>query len=466
MAEQEAVANQLSADSRRPATAQDIVARLERLPVSGWHVRARVVIGVATFFDGFDVLAMTYVLPVLAVEWKLPPAQIGLILSAAFAGQLLGTVISGWLAERFGRLRVANITIAIFGVMSLLCALAWNARVLIVLRFLQGIGLGGEVPIAATYISEIARAKGRGRFFLLYELLFPIGLYCAAVLGFWLVPRWGWQSMFYIGAAPAILVFFLRRLLPESPRWLANQGRVKEADAIVTRIEQSIAASGRPLPPLRPQATAPAQPGKTRWREIFAGIYLRRTLVVWALCYSCYTLSYGLTTWLPTLYRTLFHLPLSTALGYGLTTQTIGLLGSTTCAFLIDRVGRRRWFTMAYGGGGLALGALWFTGAARAMPVLICASISYFFTASVSLSLNLYTSELYPTRMRALGSSLASAWVRVASAIGPSLIGFMLTSHGIASVFVLFGGIAVAGGVVTALWAVETRGRLLEEVSP
>lgn len=464
MAQGKAIAGRAVGTGAPAVTGEEIVARLERLPVSRWHVQARVVIGVATFFDGFDVLAMTFVLPVLAVEWKLAPEQIGLILSAAFAGQLLGTVTAGWLAERYGRLRVANYTILIFAASSLLCAMAWNAPMLMAMRFLQGVGLGGEVPVAATYISEIARARGRGRFFLLYELLFPIGLYCAAVLGFWLVPRWGWQSMFYIGAAPAILVFFLRRVLPESPRWLASQGRLAEADAVVRRIEQSIADSGQALPPpaTRP---APALQGPTRWQELFSGIYRRRTLVVWVMCYSCYTITYGLTTWLPTLYRTLFHLPLSQALGYGLVTQTVGLVGSTACALLIDRIGRRIWFAVAFVGGGLALCLVWIMGVS-ALSVLVCASLSFFFIASISLALNLYTSELYPTRMRALGSSLASAWVRIAAAVGPTLIGLMLAAHEMVAVFVLFGGIAVAGGVVTALGAVETRGRMLEEVSP
>ena len=227
-------------ESGSEANTRALIARLERVPVSWWHIRARLIIGMATFFDGFDVLAMAFVLPVLAVTWELSAQQIGLILSSGFAGQLLGTLAAGWFAERFGRLRVASATIAIFSVMSLLCAFAWSATVMIAFRFVQGIGLGGEVPVAAAYISEISRAEGRGRFFTLYELVFPLGLFCAAALGYWMVPRLGWQSMFYLGATPAILVLFLRRLLPESPRWLISKGRVTEADAIVSRMERSM----------------------------------------------------------------------------------------------------------------------------------------------------------------------------------------------------------------------------------
>jgi putative MFS transporter len=455
----------LAGDTEAPTRV--IVARLERLPVSWWHIRARLIIGVATFFDGFDLLTMTFVLPVLAVIWELSPRQIGLILSSGFAGQLVGTLASGWLAERFGRLRIASATIAIFSVMSLFCAFAWNAPSMIAFRFVQGIGLGGEVPVAATYISEIARAKGRGRFFTLYELVFPLGLLCSAVLGYWMVPSLGWQSMFYLGATPAVLVLFLRRLLPESPRWLVSKGRIAEADAVVSQMEASYIGSTRTLPPpIDPASVVLPRSSPTRWREIFEGIYLRRTLVVWVLWFSCYTVTYGLLTWLPTLFRTEFELPLATSLGYGLIIQSIGFVGSATCAFLIDYVGRRRWFIMAFFGGGLSLCSLWLVGTDSAVPVVVCASASFFFISTISLTLYLYTSELYPTRIRAFGCSLASAWLRLASAIGPSLVAFMLTAYGLRSVFVLFGFVAMFGGIVTAIWAIETKGRLLEEVSP
>jgi putative MFS transporter len=449
------------------ASPEAIVARLERLPLGAWHIRARVIIGVATFFDGFDVLAMTFVLPVLAVLWKIAPGEIGLILSSGFAGQLVGTLAAGWTAERIGRLRTATFTIAIFSVMSLCCALAWSSESMMVFRFIQGIGLGGEVPVAAAYISEIAHAKNRGRFFTLYELMFALGLLCTAVLAFLIIPWLGWRSMFYVGAAPAVLVLFLRRLLPESPRWLISKGRLEDADRVVSAIEQKIIASGRPLPaPAGIESVVLPHSELTSSSEIFEGIYLKRTLVAWVLWFSCYTVTYGLITWLPTLYRTVFHLSLAKALGYGLITQSVGFLGSTACAFLIDRVGRRRWFIIAFTGGGLSLVTLWMLGASRASAVLACSSASFFFISTISLTLYLYTSELYPTRIRAFGCSVASAWLRLASAVGPGIVGFLLARKGLPSVFLLFGSVATLGGIVTSIGATETKGRLLEEISP
>lgn len=448
------------------AAPSSVIARLERLPFSSWHIRARIVIGVATFFDGFGTQAITFVLPVLVIAWKLNPQQVGAIMSAGFAGALVGSLVAGPLAERFGRLRIAGVTIGIFGVMSVFCALAWSFGSLMVFRFIQGTGLGGEVPIAAAYISEIAHAKSRGRFFAVYELLFPLGLLGTALLGYWLVPKFGWQTMFWIGAAPAALIFFLRRMLPESPRWLLSKGRVKEAEAIVAEAE-------RKTVPVRdgPSQTAieiasTVEPQKTRWLEIFEGIYLRRTLVVWVLWIACYITNYGLIAWLPTLYRSIFHLPLSTALGYGLITQIAGFTGSAICAFVIDSIGRKLWFTIAFLCAAVSLYSLWFFGTASATAVLTCASASFFFIGSIALILYLYTSELYPTRIRAFGCSVSSAALRVASTIGPILVAFILARQGIRPVFMLFGTIALVGALVAAIGSTETKSQILEDLSP
>lgn len=455
------------AQARGSVTQSEIIARLERLPLSRWHIRARIIIGVATFFDGFDLQAMTFALPVLAEVWKIAPAQIGLMLSAGFAGQLVGAVVSGWLAERYGRLRVAGITIAIFGVMSLLCALSWNPHSMMTFRFLQGIGLGGEVPIAATYMSELIESKRRGRFFALYELIFPLGLLCTAMAGYWMVPRWGWRFMFYIGAAPALLTIFLRRLLPESPRWLAAKGRFAEADHAVAQIESAIVASDKSLPPPKKSDLRELpQLQSSHWFEIFQGIYFRRTIVAWCLWFSCYIVSFGLISWLPTLYRTMFHLSLSRALGYGLITQASGFAGSIFCALLIDHVGRRLWFISAFLCATCSLSALWLFGTTSAKAVLICASTGFFFIASLSLLVYLYTSEIYPTRMRAFGCGLASAWLRLAATIGPLVVGAVLPAYGIRPLFAVFASFALFGALVTAMGGIETKGRLLEELSP
>src|SRR3982074_310467 len=167
------------------SSVDDIVARLERLPTSWWQVQTRIIVGVATFFDAFDALAIASILPVIVPLWKLAPQQIGLMISAGFAGQLLGALLFGWIADRFGRMTGMVWAIALFATMSLVCAFAWDYNSLLVFRTIQGIGLGGEVPVAAVFISELAKAHGRGRFVLLYELVFPIGLVAASLVALW-----------------------------------------------------------------------------------------------------------------------------------------------------------------------------------------------------------------------------------------------------------------------------------------
>lgn len=339
---------------------------------------------------------------------------------------------------------------------------------LFIFRLIQGFGLGGEVPVAATYINELCKAQGRGRFVLLYEMIFAVGLVCAALLGFWIVPHFGWRYMFLIGALPALIIPVFMRHLPESPRWLASHNRFDEAEKVVSELERIISDNGRiDLPAYDATKVAIKENKPTNWRELFQGIYLRRTLTVWVIWFCGYFVNYGLTTWLPTLYSSIFKLPLQKSLLFGLITSCAGLLGTLVCALLIDAMGRKTWFTGAFIGGGIFMLIIWLKGAGSPGTVLLFASISYFFISSISLALYLYSPEIYPTRMRALGSSVGSAWLRIASAIGPSIVGFIVGQYAsISVVFAMFGIIALVGAVITGLFAVETRGKVLEQVSP
>jgi putative MFS transporter len=457
----------LAVDTRvRPpeTTVGEIVARIERLPLSRWQVKTRIIVGVATFFDAFDALAIASVLPVLVPMWKLAPPQIGILISVGFFGQLIGAIFFGWIAEKYGRMTGMIWSIATFAVMSLVCAFAWSYESFLVLRFFQGVGLGGEVPIAAVYISELAKTNVRGRFVMMYELVFPIGIVAASLLGLWVVPTLGWQFMFVIGAIPAVMVLFLRRVLPESPRWLANAGRLKEAEQAIAQIERETEkATGRPLPaPLPPIAVAEK---RASWSDLFGPIYLRRTLAVWLIWFTAYLANYGLSTWMPTVYRTVYKLPLDVALRYGLITTAAGLLGAAVAALLIDRIGRRPLFAICFAGGAAALIVLSQIMNPSAEQVLLLITISYVFINVINLGVYLYTPEIYPTRVRALGVGTATAWLRLASMIGPTTIGFMITD-GLSSIFLAIGALSIITAVVTWLFAVETKAKILEDISP
>jgi putative MFS transporter len=458
--------------ARSRSSADDIVARLERLPTSWWQVKARIIVGVATFFDAFDALSIASILPVIGPLWKLTPQEIGFMISAGFVGQLLGALLFGFIAERYGRMTAMVWSIALFAVMSLVCAFAWDYNSLLAFRTIQGIGLGGEVPVAAVFISELAKAKGRGRFVLLYELVFPIGLVAASLVGLWVVPRFGWQYMFVIGALPAFLALALRFLLPESPRWLATRGRNAEAEAAMALIEaETQKATGAPLPPPQPVVSTLDKPAS--WADLFGPLYLRRTLVVWVIWFSAYFVNYGLSIWLTTVYRTVFQLPLDVSLRYGFITQVFGLVGTLICALAIDHVGRRPWFALSFAAAAIALGALAMFPAPTAEQVLISMTIAYFFVSTINIGVYLYTPELYPTRVRALGVGTATAWLRFASIIGPIVVGTMIGARltpaqipDLPKVFLAFAAVAAIAAAITAIFAVETKGRVLEEASP
>ncbi len=442
----------------------DISARLERLPVTRRVFWTRNIIGAATFFDGYTVIAIAYAMPVLVREWGLNPEQTGAILSMGYFGQLIGAVFFGWLAERIGRLSVLLFTILLFVSMDVACLFAWGAASMMMFRFIQGIGTGGEVPVASAYINEYIGSKGRGRFFLLYEVMFLFGLVGAGLIARALVPVYGWKAMFLVGLVPAMILIPLRFFMKESPRWLAAQGRYKEADRIVSDLEASARAAGHDLP--EPKPVPQAAQTRSDWRELFSGIYRRRTLTIWSMWFCSYLVANGMIAWLPTLYRQTFHLPLETALLYGLLTSVAGVVAAVCCALLIDKVGRKRWYSAAFLLAPLPLLALAYLGATSPMEVLILAGLAYAIMQTVTFSLYLYSAELYPTRLRALGTGLGSAWLRLGSSAGPLVVGAIMGMAGIQYVFAAFAGVLLVGAVITLLFAVETKGRVLEELSP
>ena len=453
------------ADTARSGAAAAILGRMERLPLSGWHLRTRAIIGTATFFDAFDFLTVALALPVLSGLWHLTPVQIGMLISSSLFGQFLGSIAFGFIADRIGRIPATTITVLLFGALGVACALSWDFYSLFAFRFLQGVGMGAEVPIAASYVNEIAPAKSRGRFVLLYEFIFAIGVFAAGLLGRWCIPTFGWQSVFWIGAVPALLIAPAIAVLPESPRWLVGRGRLADAEKAMERIERAVSRGGRELPPAVPALATVIGNGTVR--ELLSGPYRKRTIVMWLVWICIGLVSWPLTTWLPSIFRTVYHLSVETALTYGLITTSGAIIAGTfTCALLIDAVGRRRWFTMAFAIAAAATLVLGLAGMPSVDMVLILAAVTMFFISSMNLAIYVYTPELYPTRLRAVGVSLCAAWSRAAAMIAPPVIGWWLSHGGLSSVFLVMGGFAVLGAVVTVLFAEETRHRVLEEVSP
>jgi MFS transporter, putative metabolite:H+ symporter len=437
----------------------NLIARIESIPFSRWHIKPRVIMGSATFFDAFDSLSLAFILPVLIGLWKLNPGQIGILISMGYLGQAVGAIIFGWMAERFGRVFSAKWTILLMSVMCIACVFAGNFNTLLLFRFIQGIGVGGEVPVAAAYINELSRAHGRGRFFMLYEMIFPLGLMLSAQIGTVVVPSFGWKWMFLLGGIGGFVVFSMLFTLRESPRWLISKGRFDEADRVIKEIE---ASTDERMPVT---VSAPQKEVKGNWKELFSPFYRGRTLIVWTLWFSAYFVSNGLNNWLPSLYKTVYHLPLQESLRAASVTNVVQVIAVFACALFVDKIGRKRWATIAFIVAGLLLTTLWAVGAKTPSSVIYLGSTAYGAMGTITVLLYLYTPEIYPTRMRAIGTAFATAWLRLASAIAPAVVGFVLGAKGINFVFILFAGVAVIGAVL-ALRMIETREKVLEEIAP
>jgi putative MFS transporter len=444
-----------------------ISARVERLPLSRWHVRMMSIAGLAHFSDAFDSLAIAFVLPVLVGLWNIAPAEIGFLISAGYVGQMLGAIAFGWLAERIGRRGALRLTVVVISVLSLACAFSWNYLSFFIFRTIQGLGLGGEVPVAATYMNEISAARFRGRIVILLQSAFGFGIVFTSLISIWIVPNLGWQWMFFIGALPALLAIWLRRLMPESPRWLASQGKLSEAEESLQKIETEVTKAGAvPLPPLSANFP-PLVKERATIASLFQGEYLARTLTVWTLMLCTSIVGYGLLTWMPTIYRTVLKLPVNETLQYGFVGSIASFLGVVTGAFLVDAIGRRPAFILGFFGSAVALAILWNI-ALQVTPIYVVtlAAIGLYFISILLSGLYLYVPEIYPTRMRALGTGVASAWLRVGAIVGPSLVGWILGASDLSSVFLMFAISGVVGGLLVLFFTIETRGRVLEELAP
>jgi MFS transporter, putative metabolite:H+ symporter len=462
-------AGQAGEQIERPAAdASSLLLRMEQAPFSRWHMKARLVMGSATFFDAFNALSLAFALPTLIRLWHISPKQSGLLISASYVGQLAGALVFSALAEKIGRIRGTTAAIAIMSVLGFGCALARNFTALLASRLVQGIGVGGEMPVAATYINELSRAHGRGRFFLLYEMIFPLGLMATGQIGAWLVPAYGWRAIFVLGGVPGLVITFLVARLPESPRWLIAKGRLVEAEAVIEQMEAStarrvpVAAAAPAFTAQIAQASASPDRG---WSELFSKVYRLRTVIVWALWATAYFVANGLNNWMPALYNTVYHLNLRQSLRAASMTNVAQVVVLLICAFCIDRAGRRNWTVGAFMAGGGMLAFLGLTGARNVSAVMVLGTLGYGFIGSIAAVLYLYTPEIYPTRMRAVGTGLATSWLRIASAAGPAIVGWLVDASGVHSVFWMFAAVSVIGAIAATLM-VETSDRRLEEIAP
>lgn len=443
-------------------SAEVIGRAIDQTPVSRSMLFIVVVAAAGFFFDSFDITIVSYALPAIRGEFHLDPKQVGLIGSSAVAGMAVGSWAWGWVADRWGRRLVFAATVLTFSLFTGVAGLAASLGFLIGARFLTGLGLGGMVPIDAALVAEFAPARVRGQVSAALPLCWPIGIFAAAGAGLLIVPTIGWRWLFAVGVLPAVLAFIIRRRVPESPRWLASQGRLEEARRSLDYVGVSDAALERAE---RDVAAAPAAPNtrEPRFADLFTPAYARRVVQIWSLWFLSNFAGFAFNIWLPTIYATVYHIELTRTLLYTFIVAGTGVTARILAFFLVDRIGRKPLIVIGYMGAGCA--ALLFTQATTEASLLIVAVLYAFMADIGALGMTVYTPEVYPLRIRGIGTAAAMGVGRLGGVVSPLLFGVLLSLGNVSIVWLLLASVQLAAALLSLWLAYETRGRNLELAS-
>jgi putative MFS transporter len=441
------------------------LSRLDALPFTREHRKLLVGSGMGWALDAMDVGLISFVLAQLAVTWSLTGTELSWIASSGFIGMAIGASLGGLLADRFGRRQVFAITLLIFGIATGASALAWSVGVLIALRFLVGLGLGAELPVASTLVSEFAPPRIRGRVIVLLEAFWAVGWTLAAIIGFVVVPASaeGWRWALAIGAVPALYAAVVRFGLPESVRFLESRGRVSEAETTVQRFERSAGVK----PPEQPAALVDiqAKPRRTAGAQV-AALWARphrvQTAALWLVWFCVNFAYYGAFVWLPTI-LVASGFSLVRSFGYTLIITLAQLPGYLVAAWLVEKWGRNK--TLAVFLAGSAISAVLFGLAGAEWQVIGAGMLLSFFNLGAWGALYAVTPELYPTALRGTGAGWAAGVGRIASILAPLAVPLLTGVGGnvlLFSVFAVF--FLLAAGA--ALTLADKRGKSLDEVVP
>ena len=435
-------------------------ARLDRLPMSAFHRRIMWLIGIGMFFDGFDIYVASTVLGATLKSGFSTLPQNALFVSMTFLGMTLGAFATGFLGDRFGRRFTYQANLMIFGLASLASAFAPSMLFLIVCRFFMGVGLGAENVVGYATMTEFVPPQARGRLQGTMAVFVVTGLPISALAGLLLVPLLGWRVMFVLGGLGAIAVWYARKQLPESPRWLAANGRDREADELLNRIEAEVAAEKGPLPP---PATTFVPTFSRAFSSLFSPQIFPRLLVGCLVLIVINTLLYGFVTWLPTFFVSQ-GMDIAKSFMFAFVMSLGAPIGSGIGALTADSWGRKR---VIIGASLMAIvfGAIYpfvdqpilltLVGLLLVIPVYVL----------VALLFGIYVPELFPTEIRLRAAGICNTFGRGATILTPFAVVWLFRQYGITGVLAMMLSLLLLQIVVVAVWGVEPKGRGLEEVA-
>ncbi|MDO4784967.1 MAG: MFS transporter [Propionibacteriaceae bacterium] len=432
--------------------------RLDRLPFTPKHRRLLVGSGIGWALDAMDVGMISFVMAALALQWKLDQTTLSLIGSIGFVGMALGATLGGLVADRIGRRQVFALTLLVYGLATGASALAGSVAALMVLRFIVGIGLGAELPVASTLVSEYAPRHIRGRVVVILEAFWALGWIAAALVGYLVIPSSpdGWRWALVIGLVPAAYALVVRFGLPESVRFLEAKGRHAEAEAAVAGFER--AAGIEPAPQDAVAAPQTRRRGGVRV-SIWSAQLRARTLALWVVWFCINLGYYGAFIWLPTLLLAR-GFPLVKAFEYTLIITLAQLPGYAVSAWLIEVIGRRR--TLGLFLAGSALGAAAYGLASSDLTVLLAGAALSFFNLGAWGALYAIGPELYPTGVRGTGTGAAAGFGRIASILAPLIVPGLLSGGGPLLVFGVFAASFLIAAAATFTLP-EQMGKRLED---
>ena len=404
-----------------------------------------------------DVGLISFIMAALAVHWGITPTESSWLASVGFIGMALGATFGGLLADKFGRRHIFALTLLVYGLATGASSLATSLTLLIILRFFIGLGLGAELPVASTLISEFAPLKVRGRMVVLLEAFWALGWILAAVIGTFVVgaSESGWRWALALGMVPAAYALFVRLKLPESVRFLESQGRHEEAEEIVASFEAEVDDADIDRATPAPTYSEEDVTSTSIWSRSLRG----RTLALWTIWF-CVNLSYyGAFIWIPSL-LVADGFSLVKSFSFTLIITLAQLPGYAAAAWLIEVWGRRSTLATFLVGSALSAGLYGFAGS-EAMIILAGCLLS-FFNLGAWGALYAIGPELYPTALRGRGTGAAAGFGRLASILAPLIVPPLIAAAGAGWLFVLFAA-AFAIAALAALSLPELKGKTLAQ---